>query len=266
MSTPLVLDGAALAKASEAELAVRVEAVVAATWWKPILATVLVGDDPGSATYVRMKGNACRRVGMESLRIALGAETTTEELLGQLDALNANPNVHGILLQHPVPAQIDERACFDRIAAEKDVDGVTALGFGLMTMGERAFGSATPAGIIVRRPASQPQTLSHLASTRSPIRTRVVRTSSRPRLTLPTQRRTSSRSHVRSLTSRLGSRTASRSLSGPTRRSTSSRATRAGSSRSGVSRASRSSSRGTGRSGRSGRSGGRSSGRSGGRR
>jgi hypothetical protein len=130
----------------------------------------------------------------------------------------------------------------------------------------RSGGSATPAGIIVRRPASQPQTLSHLASTRSPIRTRVVRTSSRSRLTLPTQRRTSSRSQGRSLTSRLGSRTASRSLSGPTRRSTSSRAIRAGSSRSGVSRASRSTSRGTGRSGGSGRSGGRSSGRSGGRR
>jgi len=73
---------------------------------------------------------------------------TTDELLAEIDKLNADANVHGILLQHPVPAQIDERACFDRIAAEKDVDGVTCLGFGRMTMGEAAYGSATPAGIM----------------------------------------------------------------------------------------------------------------------
>jgi len=114
----------------------------------PILATILVGADPASATYVRMKGNACRRVGMESLSIALPEETTTEQLLTAIDDLNANPRVRGILLQHPVPKQIDERACFDRIAIEKDVDGVTSHGFGRMAMGEHAYGSATPAGIM----------------------------------------------------------------------------------------------------------------------
>jgi methylenetetrahydrofolate dehydrogenase (NADP+)/methenyltetrahydrofolate cyclohydrolase len=78
----------------------------------------------------------------------LPASTTTEQLLAQIQELNANPNVHGILLQHPVPHQIDERACFDAIDLKKDVDGVTCLGFGRMSMGEEAYGSATPQGIM----------------------------------------------------------------------------------------------------------------------
>ncbi|GGY20247.1 bifunctional methylenetetrahydrofolate dehydrogenase/methenyltetrahydrofolate cyclohydrolase FolD [Paludibacterium paludis] len=144
-----VLDGKALSRQIEAELAVRVAAVKQrSNGVSPILATILVGDDPASATYVKMKGDACRRVGMESLKVVLPASTTTEALLAEIDRLNANPDVHGILLQHPVPAQIDERRCFDRIALEKDVDGVTVLGFGRMAMGERAYGSATPAGIM----------------------------------------------------------------------------------------------------------------------
>jgi len=145
----LVLDGKAYAKELEVELAARVKKVVDRTGAEPpILATILVGADPASATYVRMKGNACRRVGMESLSIALPEETTTEQLLTVIDDLNANPRVRGILLQHPVPGQIEERECFDRIAIEKDVDGVTSHGFGRMAMGESAYGSATPAGIM----------------------------------------------------------------------------------------------------------------------
>ena len=144
----MVLDGKALARQLEQELAVRVDVIKKKTGKTPILATILVGDDPASATYVRMKGNACQRVGMESLKVILPQSTTTERLLEEIDALNANPDVHGILLQHPVPAQIDERACFDRIALSKDVDGVTALGFGRMALGEPAYGSATPAGIM----------------------------------------------------------------------------------------------------------------------
>ncbi len=144
----LVLDGKALSRELEQELARRVDAITRAGAATPILATLLVGDDPASATYVKMKGNACKRVGMDSRRIELPATTTTRELLAQIDELNADPNVHGILLQHPVPAQIDERACFDRIALAKDVDGVTCHGFGRMAMGEAAFGSATPAGIM----------------------------------------------------------------------------------------------------------------------
>lgn len=145
----IVLDGKAYAKQLEGELLARVERLRAQTNGEPpILATILVGSDPASATYVRMKGNACRRVGMESLSVALPEETTTEQLLAKIDELNADPRVRGILLQHPVPGQIDERACFDRIALEKDVDGVTTHGFGRMAMGEHAYGSATPAGIM----------------------------------------------------------------------------------------------------------------------
>lgn len=146
----LVLDGKAYAKELEGELQARVRALKENSGddEPPILATILVGSDPASATYVKMKGNACRRVGMESMSVALPEETTTEQLLAQIDTLNANPRVRGILLQHPVPKQIDERACFDRIALSKDVDGVTSHGFGRMAMGERAYGSATPAGIM----------------------------------------------------------------------------------------------------------------------
>jgi len=148
MGNALVLDGKALARAMEGELRIRVEKLVAESGRTPILATILVGEDPASATYVKMKGNACRRVGMDSRRVALPAATTTAELLAAIDALNADPDVQGILLQHPVPKGVDERTCFDRIRLEKDVDGVTSLGFGRMAMGERAFGSATPAGIL----------------------------------------------------------------------------------------------------------------------
>lgn len=143
-----VLDGKALAKSIESELSARVETLKQKTGRTPILATILVGDDPASAAYVRMKGNACQRVGMDSMRVDMPKDTTTDELLAKIDELNDNPDVHGILLQHPVPTQIDERACFDRISLDKDVDGVTCLGFGRMSMGESAYGSCTPQGIM----------------------------------------------------------------------------------------------------------------------
>ena len=148
----LILDGKALAKTTEEELSARVAKLKEKTGKTPILATILatilVGDDPASATYVKMKGNACARVGMESIRVVMDKNTTTEELLNKIQELNENPNVHGILLQHPVPRHIDERAAFEAIDARKDVDGVTCLGFGRMSMGERAYGCATPAGIM----------------------------------------------------------------------------------------------------------------------
>jgi methylenetetrahydrofolate dehydrogenase (NADP+)/methenyltetrahydrofolate cyclohydrolase len=144
----IVLDGKALAGEIEIELRERVARLRETGSAAPILATILVGEDPASATYVRMKGNACRRVGMQSQPITLARETTTAELMAVIDELNADPHVRGILLQHPVPAGIDERACFDRIALEKDVDGVTSYGFGRMSMKRPAFGAATPAGIM----------------------------------------------------------------------------------------------------------------------
>ena len=93
----LILDGKALAKTTEEELSARVAALKEKTGKTPILATILVGDDPASATYVKMKGNACARVGMESIRVVMDKNTTTEELLGKIQELNENPNVHGIL-------------------------------------------------------------------------------------------------------------------------------------------------------------------------
>ncbi|WP_373097658.1 bifunctional methylenetetrahydrofolate dehydrogenase/methenyltetrahydrofolate cyclohydrolase FolD [Zhongshania sp.] len=145
----LILDGKTLAASWEEQLAARVTALKNSSAGRsPILATILVGDDPASATYVKMKGNACRRVGMESLAVEMPGSTTTEQLLAKINELNDNPDIHGILLQHPVPEQIDERACFDAIALHKDVDGVTCLGFGRMAMGEDAYGCATPKGIM----------------------------------------------------------------------------------------------------------------------
>lgn len=145
----LVLDGKSLARQIEADLAIRVQALKQkSTGLTPILATILVGDDPSSATYVKMKGDACQRVGMESLKVIMPQATTTDELLKEIQKLNEDPRVRGILLQHPVPSQIDERLCFDQIALEKDVDGVTVLGFGRMAMNKPAYGSATPAGIM----------------------------------------------------------------------------------------------------------------------
>jgi len=143
-----VLDGKALAKEIEQQLQTRVAAIKAKTGRTPSLATILVGSDPASATYVRMKGNACKRVGMDSIRVEMPSETTTEQLMAKIDELNNNADVHGILLQHPVPEHIDERACFEQIALAKDVDGVTSLGFGRMSMQQPAYGSCTPQGIM----------------------------------------------------------------------------------------------------------------------
>ena len=142
-----ILDGKKLASESEKEILESVS-VLKEKGIIPTLATILVGDDPASETYVRMKQETCKRVGMESLAINLPKETSTEELLLKIDELNNDKNIHGILLQHPVPNQINERECFERISIEKDVDGVTCLGFGRISMGLSAYGSCTPAGIM----------------------------------------------------------------------------------------------------------------------
>ena len=144
----IVLDGKKLSLESEKDFALRVDKIKKQNNSTPILATILVGNDPASETYVKMKGNACRRVGMDSLKIELDEKTSTSELKKRIYELNENDNVHGILLQHPVPKHIDERSCFDAIDVRKDVDGVTSLGFGRMSMQERAYGSCTPFGIM----------------------------------------------------------------------------------------------------------------------
>jgi len=144
----VVLDGKLLSQSSEQDLVKRVQLIKEKTGTIPTLATILVGQDPASTTYVRMKGNACERIGMDSLKVELSPATSTSQLLKEIFRLNQDPAVHGILLQHPVPEQINERECFDAIALEKDVDGVTCLGFGNMSMGEAAYSSCTPVGIM----------------------------------------------------------------------------------------------------------------------
>jgi|TARA_B100001093_G_C26741459_1_gene976869 methylenetetrahydrofolate dehydrogenase (NADP+)/methenyltetrahydrofolate cyclohydrolase len=169
MST-LILDGKKLSKISENTIKEKV-ALLSKNNVKPTLATILVGSDPASETYVKMKRNTCARVGMESIAVELPDTTTTEELLAAIKSLNNDDKVHGILLQHPVPNQINERECFDAIDIRKDVDGVTCLGFGNMSMGIDAYGSCTPAGIIrlIKHYELEVQGLNAVVVGRSPI-------------------------------------------------------------------------------------------------
>lgn len=143
-----ILDGRLVAKSMEAEIALKIAAETSAGRRAPVLATIIVGDNPASVTYVRMKGNACCRVGIEPRKVELKEETTTEELIDVIDGLNADPDVYGILLQHPVPRRIDERKCFDRIAPEKDVDGVSVNSLGKTALGLNGYRAATAAAVM----------------------------------------------------------------------------------------------------------------------
>lgn len=145
---PMILDGKTLSRTIEGELAQKVALIKEKTGDVPALATILVGDNPASVTYVRMKGNACARVGLRSIKVEMPETTTTQQLLEKIAELNNDPQVCGILLQHPVPRQIDEQACFNAIALEKDVDGVNTASFGGFTMGLDRYVSATPKGIM----------------------------------------------------------------------------------------------------------------------
>ena len=166
----IILDGKELSRISEESIKKKVQELSSKNI-KPTLATILVGNDPASETYVKMKRNTCARVGMESIAVELSEDTTTEELLEKIRSLNNDVNVHGILLQHPVPSQIDERLCFDEIDINKDVDGVTCLGFGNMSMGLDAYGSCTPAGImrLINHHNIQVEGLNAVVVGRSPI-------------------------------------------------------------------------------------------------
>jgi len=146
--TAVLMDGRSVSRRLNQATASRAQAFAAAQGRQACLATVLVGNDPASATYVRMKANRCSEVGIESRRVELGAETRTAELVGLLQGLSADPGVDGILLQHPVPAQVDERAAFEAIDPRQDVDGVTRTSLARMALGEPGFSSATPGGIL----------------------------------------------------------------------------------------------------------------------
>lgn len=144
----MILDGKTLAKENEEKLKHEVELLKEKYGKGPTLATILVGDNPASITYVRMKENACKRVGIDSLHVELPETIEEEELVSKISELNMNPNVDGILLQHPIPKNIDESRCFDSIGVNKDVDGVNTASFGAFSHGKKAFKSATPLGIM----------------------------------------------------------------------------------------------------------------------
>ncbi len=146
--TASIMDGARLAREIVEHSAEGAAAFTERTGSKPCLATVLVGEDPGSVTYIRMKRNRCEQAGVASRHTPLPEETTTAELVEIVTGLSHDPDVHGILLQHPVPKQINERAAFEAIAPAKDVDGVTMHSFAAMAFGEPGFLSCTPGGIM----------------------------------------------------------------------------------------------------------------------
>ncbi|MFG5718075.1 bifunctional 5,10-methylenetetrahydrofolate dehydrogenase/5,10-methenyltetrahydrofolate cyclohydrolase [Streptomyces murinus] len=148
MTQARLMDGTALARRIVEDTARRAAELTARTGVVPCLATVLVGEDPASVTYVRMKQNRCRKAGITSRHVALPASTSTAELVGTLRELSADPTVHGILLQHPVGDHVDERAAFEAITPEKDVDGVTFASFATMSFGLPGFVSCTPGGIL----------------------------------------------------------------------------------------------------------------------
>jgi len=144
----IVLDGKAFADKNKAELLKKVSRLKDDHGRSPSLAAILVGDDPASRTYISMKEKACHELGLKTITHKISESSNTNEILLLIDELNADSNIDGILLQHPVPKHIDEIECFNRIRLDKDVDGVTTMGFGNLTMGLEAFGSCTPLGIM----------------------------------------------------------------------------------------------------------------------
>ena len=142
-----IIDGTATAKAIRDEARVDVAALVA-RGIQPGLSVVLVGDDPASAVYVKAKGRACEEAGMRSDTIRLSGATTRSELLAVVERLNADPGVHGILVQMPLPKQIDPQAVIQAIDPRKDVDGFHPVNAGKLFSGDRSgFVPCTPLGV-----------------------------------------------------------------------------------------------------------------------
>lgn len=143
-----LINGRSLARRLRDRVAEKVEIIRRASGETATLATVLVGDDPASATYVRMKAKRCEEAGMRSVRVDLPHETTTEQLVSEVRKLASDKSVHGVVIQHPVPRPIDKRAAFEAIPPEKDVDGVTSATLGRVILGLPAFVPCTPKGIM----------------------------------------------------------------------------------------------------------------------
>jgi methylenetetrahydrofolate dehydrogenase (NADP+)/methenyltetrahydrofolate cyclohydrolase len=143
-----IIDGVRVANTILAQTHQRATEIATAMGRKPCLATVLVGDDPASHTYVRMKTNRCRTTGLDSRSHQLSASATTSEVVALVRELSQDAGVDGILVQHPMPDHIDERAVFEAIGPSKDVDGVTNASFASMALSGNGFHSCTPAGIM----------------------------------------------------------------------------------------------------------------------
>jgi methylenetetrahydrofolate dehydrogenase (NADP+)/methenyltetrahydrofolate cyclohydrolase len=142
-----ILDGTAIGKAIRDEVAAEV-ARLKGTGRRPGLAAVLVGEDPASAVYVRSKGKACEEAGMHSVTLRLPAETSEADLLATVDRLNEDPEIHGILVQLPLPRHINSEMVLRRIDPGKDVDGFHPMNVGKLVTGDKtAFRPATPYGV-----------------------------------------------------------------------------------------------------------------------
>ncbi|GKY88679.1 bifunctional methylenetetrahydrofolate dehydrogenase/methenyltetrahydrofolate cyclohydrolase FolD [Sinisalibacter aestuarii] len=147
--TAKIIDGKAFAADVRARVAEQVAAMKAAHGITPGLAVVLVGEDPASQVYVRSKGEKTREVGMNSFEYKLPADVPEAELYALIDKLNADPQVHGILCQFPVPPHLSERDIIARISAEKDVDGLSVINAGRLATGQKAMVSCTPLGCLM---------------------------------------------------------------------------------------------------------------------
>ena len=143
-----IIDGKTLALQTRAEIAAGVAALKAEKGIVPGLAVILVGDNPASVSYVTAKEKACAEAGMHSREIRLDATATEQRLLDEIAALNADPAIHGILVQLPLPRGFDEKRIIDAISPDKDVDGFTPVNVGRMLIGEPCFLPCTPHGII----------------------------------------------------------------------------------------------------------------------
>nr|MBA3729073.1 bifunctional methylenetetrahydrofolate dehydrogenase/methenyltetrahydrofolate cyclohydrolase [Actinomycetota bacterium] len=145
--TARIIDGKAIAADVRSEVGERVRAL-ADGGVTPGLAAVLVGDDPASRIYVAAKQKACAEAGVASVRLDLGADVSQQALLGEIERLNTDRSVHGILVQLPLPPQIDVLAIHEAMDPGKDVDGLTPVSVGRMVRGETGFRPCTPLGII----------------------------------------------------------------------------------------------------------------------
>ena len=146
--SPKVIDGKKLAAETRAEIARRVASLKAEKGVTPGLAVILVGDNPASVSYVTAKEKACREAGMLSREIRLPATVAEDELIAEIEKLNADLEIHGILVQLPLPKGFSEKRVIDAIAPEKDVDGFTPVNVGRMLIGDDCFLPCTPHGII----------------------------------------------------------------------------------------------------------------------